>query len=73
MADSAEAATADARRILLALACLLSAFFFNLVPPFLLKISVLMNYRSPIFIVICSALKILSALSTLILLVPFSQ
>ena len=42
MADSAEAATADARRTLLALACLLSAFFFNLVPPFLLKISVLL-------------------------------
>jgi hypothetical protein len=34
MADSAKAATADARRTLLALACLLSAFFLNQVPPF---------------------------------------
>ena len=39
MADSAKAATADARRTLLALACLLSAFFLNQVPPFLLNIT----------------------------------
>ena len=40
MADSAKAATADARRTLLALACLLSAFFLNQVPPFVSQISV---------------------------------
>lgn len=47
MADSADAATADNRNTLLALTCLLSAFFFNQAPPFVAKISVYLSKSLP--------------------------
>nr|DAH04088.1 MAG TPA: hypothetical protein [Caudoviricetes sp.] len=50
MADSAKAATADARRTLLALACLLSAFFLNQVPPFVTASTIRNTFSIPIII-----------------------